>query len=167
MLKNHDMRASITGRVEAIWIKRAHRGPMDSVEEATLVADRGVAGSVDRSRRRQVTLLESEAWAACMAELGVDKDPAGRRANILLSGVRLGHTRGRVLVVGNARLTIGGELTPCERMDEVAPGLQAALRPDWRGGAFAQVLSGGIIRVGDPVEWDAAVAISTHVAQSA
>jgi MOSC domain-containing protein YiiM len=157
----------ITGRVDAIWIKRAHRGPMDSVQEATLVADQGVAGSADRSRRRQVSLLESEAWTACMTELGVDKDPAGRRANILLSGITLGHTRGRVLIIGDARLTIGGELTPCERMDEVTPGLQAALRPDWRGGVFAQVLTGGVIRVGDPVEWDATVAITTHAAQSA
>jgi MOSC domain-containing protein YiiM len=157
----------ITGRVDAIWIKRAHRGPMDSVQKATLVPDKGVAGSVDRSRRRQVSLLESEAWAACMAELGVDKDPAGRRANILLSGVRLSQTRGRVLIVGNARLTIGGELTPCERMDEVTPGLREALLPDWRGGVFAQVLTGGAIRVGDTVEWDAAIAIPAHAAQSA
>lgn len=167
MLKNQASRDSITGRVEAIWVKRAHRGPMDSVHEATLIANQGVGGSVDRSRRRQVTLLESEAWAACMTELGVDKDPGGRRANILLGGVRLGHTRGRVLIIGDARLTIGGELTPCERMDEVTPGLQAALRPDWRGGVFAQVLAGGVIRVGDSVEWDAAVPISAHVAQSA
>jgi MOSC domain-containing protein YiiM len=157
----------VTGRIEAIWIKRAHRGPMDSVQEATLVADKGVEGSVDRSRRRQVTLLESEAWAACMTELGVDKDPAGRRANILLSGISLGHTRGRVLIIGDARLTIGGELTPCERMDEVTPRLQAALRPDWRGGVFAQVLTGGVIRVGDTVEWDAAMLIPSHAAQSA
>jgi MOSC domain-containing protein YiiM len=135
---------------------------MDSVEEATLVAGKGVAGSVDRSRRRQVTLLESEGWAACMRELGVRKDPALRRANILLGGVRLIETRGRTLVIGDARLTIGGELTPCERMDEVTPGLQALLRPDWRGGAFAQVLVGGVIRVGDPVEWEATVPLLGH-----
>jgi MOSC domain-containing protein YiiM len=140
---------------------------MDSVKEATLVADQGVAGSVDRSRRRQVTLLESEAWAASMTELGVDKDPALRRANILLSGVRLVHTRGRILVVGDARLAIGGELTPCDGMDEVTPGLQAALGPDWRGGVFAQILGGGVIRVGDPIEWDAAVPLLPHGAQSA
>jgi len=156
-----------TGHIEAIWIKRAHRGPMDSVQEATLVVDKGVLGSVDRSRRRQVSLLESEAWAACMAELGVDKDPAGRRANILLSGISLAHTRGRVLILGDARLTIGGELTPCERMDEVTPGLREALLPDWRGGVFAQVLTGGVIRVGDTVEWDASVAVAAHVTQSA
>jgi MOSC domain-containing protein YiiM len=131
---------------------------MDSVKEATLVAGQGVAGGVDRSRRRQVTLLESEAWAASMTELGVHKDPALRRANILLSGVRLIDTRGRVLAIADARLAIGGELTPCERMDEVVPGLQAALRPDWRGGVFAQVLTGCVIRVGDPVEWDVSVA---------
>jgi MOSC domain-containing protein YiiM len=155
------------GCVEVIWIKRAHRGRMDSVEEATLVAGEGVAGSADRSRRRQVTLFESEAWAACMTELGVHKDPALRRANILLRGVSLAHTRGRILVIGDTRLAIGGELTPCERMEEATPGLQAALRPDWRGGVFAQVLSGGLIRVGDPVEWDVAVPyrVSDHKAE--
>src|SRR6266576_4442703 len=149
----------MAGRVEAIWIKRAHRGPMDSVAEATLVEGEGVAGSADRSRRRQVTLLESEAWAACMTELGVDKDPAFRRANVLLSGVRLVQTRGRVLVIGDVRLAIGGEVPPCERMEEVTPGLQAALGPDWRGGVFAQVLAGGVIHVGDGVTWEPIVAV--------
>ena len=88
-----------------------------------------------------------------MAELGVERDPSLRRANILLGGVKLAHTRGRVLAIGDARLAIGGELTPCERMDEAAAGLQAALRPDWRGGVFAQVLTSGVIHVGDQVEW--------------
>lgn len=145
---------SIPGRVEAIWIKRAHRGPMDSVAEATLVVGQGVAGSADRSRRRQVTLLESEAWRACMDELGVERDPALRRANILVSGIKLAQTRGRVLSIGDSRLAVGGEVTPCERMEEAVPGLQAAMRPDWRGGVFTQVLAGGVIRVGDQVEWE-------------
>ena len=148
------------GRVEAIWIKRSHRGPMDRVDTATLVVDRGLADSVDRSRRRQVTLLSREAWDRCMTELGADADPAHRRANILVSGLELGNTRGRILGIGVARLAIGGELTPCERMDEVVSGLQEVMRPDWRGGVFAQVVAGGIIRVGDRIDW-APVAVSS------
>jgi len=129
---------------------------MDSVMEATLVEAQGIVGNADQGLRRQVTLLESEAWRACMAELGVDRDPSLRRANILLSGISLAHTRERVLAIGDTRLVIGGEVTPCKRMEEALAGLQAAMRPDWRGGVFSQVLAGGLIRVGDRVEWEAA-----------
>lgn len=143
----------MSGRIEALWIKRAHRGVMDSVQSASLVAGQGIVGNVDRSRRRQVTLVEAESWAACMEELRAAKYPVGRRANILVSGVPLARTRGRILMIGQVTLAIGGELTPCERMEDVTPGLQAALRSDWRGGVFAQVLTGGLICVGDPVHW--------------
>lgn len=141
-------------RIEKIWIKRAHRGPMDAVSEARLVAGKGLDGSVDRSRRRQVTLLSREVWERVTTELGAQLDPSARRANILVSGVELAHTRDRVLRVGDVRLLVGGEVTPCERMEEALTGLQAALRPDWGGGVFAQVLSDGVIRVGDRVEWE-------------
>jgi MOSC domain-containing protein YiiM len=142
------------GRLAAIWLKRAHRGPMDPVTAANLVEGQGVAGSVDRSRRRQVTILAEEAWHACMTELHADLDPSTRRANLLVSGIQLARTRDRVLRVGDARLLIGGEVTPCERMEEALPGLQQTMRPDWRGGAFARVLSGGTVRVGDVVAWE-------------
>ena len=142
------------GRLEAIWVKRAHRGPMDSVQEAELVDARGLAGSVDRSRRRQVTLIERETWDRVMAELGADVDPSARRANLLVSGVSLADTRGRILRIGDARVVIGGETTPCERMDEALPGLRAALRPQWGGGAFGQILKGATIRVGDTISWE-------------
>jgi len=141
------------GRLEAIWIKRAHRGPMDSVQSAELDVERGLVGSVDRSRRRQVTLLEAESWERLMGELHADIDPSARRANMLLSGVSLYQTRGRVLQIGSVQLAIGGETTPCERMDEALPGLQVAMRPMWAGGAFAHVIAGGIVRMGERVAW--------------
>lgn len=140
--------------VVALWSKRAHRGPMDPLSEATLVADKGMQGSVGNSRRRQVTLVSLESWLAATAELGTEVDPIARRANILLTGVDLENTREQILRIGDARLAVGGETTPCERMDEAEPGLRGALRARWRGGTFAQVLTGGIIRVGDAVSWE-------------
>jgi len=127
---------------------------MDPVSNATLVPGQGMQGSAGRSRRRQVTLLSREAWESATAALGHDPGPACRRANILISGIDLAHTRGRVLVVGSCRIAIGGELTPCERMDEAAPGLREALRANWRGGVFGQVLDGGPVSVGDTVSWE-------------
>ena len=142
------------GRVDGMWLKRSHRGPMDPVREIRVSPDDGIVGGVDRSRRRQITLIEREVWDRLMHDLGGNADPSARRANLMVSGIRLPHTRGRVLRVGEARLAIGGELTPCERMDEVLPGLRAAMLPDWGGGAFAQVLGDAMIRVGDTAEWE-------------
>jgi len=142
------------GTLDAIWLKRAHRGPMDEVSEATAIAGRGLDGNVDRSRRRQVTLIEREIWERLMRELDAEVSPSARRANLMVSGVRLANTRGRTLRVGGVRLAIGGETTPCERMDEALSGLRAAMRPDWGGGVFAQVLDDGVITVGDAVEWE-------------
>ena len=142
------------GRIEQIWIKRAHRGPMDSVQHSHCAAGLGLVGNADRSRRRQVTLLERESWERLMSQLGGCEDPSSRRANILVSGIQLAHTRGRILRVHDVRLLIGGEVTPCERMDDVLPGLQDTMRADWAGGVFAEVLSSGIIRVGDAISWE-------------
>jgi MOSC domain-containing protein YiiM len=127
---------------------------MDAVPEVRVTAASGIVGGVDRSRRRQITLIEREVWDRLMRELGGAAEPSARRANLLVTGIRLANTRGRILRLGDARLAIGGELTPCERMDEVLPGLQSAMRPDWGGGAFAQVLDDAVIRVGDLAEWE-------------
>ena len=99
-------------------------------------------------------LLTSMAEAnAALDEAGARADPSRRRANILVSGLRLENTRGRVLEIGETRVRVGGELTPCERMEEIAAGLQAAMRSQWRGGVFGQVSTPGVVRVGDVVRW--------------
>ena len=127
---------------------------MDEVPEATVIAGQGLAGNVDRSRRRQVTIIARERWTAIEEALGVTVAPSGRRANLLVSGVDLENTRGRTLRIGSVRVAIGGETTPCERMDEAHQGLRDAMRPNWGGGVFAQILDDGVVAVGDAVEWD-------------
>ena len=139
------------GRLEAIWLKRARRGSMDAVDHATLTLDRGLVGNADQGGRRQVCIIEREVWERLMEDIGATLEPSVRRANLLVSGIRLQGSRGLVLSVGGCRIRVRGELTPCERMDEAWPGLQAAMRPDWRGGIYGQVIGPGEIRVGDPV----------------
>jgi MOSC domain-containing protein YiiM len=144
----------MSGRVEGIWLKRMRRGPMDAVAEASLVAGRGLVGNANQGGKRQVTLIEREAWDAMMRELGAALPPTTRRANVMVSGFPLARSRGRVLRVGGCRLRVYGETKPCERMEEALPGLRATMFAEWRGGAFAEVLDDGTIRVGDDIQWE-------------
>jgi MOSC domain-containing protein YiiM len=150
----NDPAAPPPGRLEAIWIKRAHRGTMDPVATGALVAGRGLVGNADQGRRRQVTLIEREKWDGLMRQLEASISPSARRANLMISGVGLAESRDRVLRIGACRIRIAGETRPCERMDEALPGLRQAMKVDWAGGVFAEVLDDGPIAVGDTVAWD-------------
>jgi MOSC domain-containing protein YiiM len=141
------------GEIAAIWIKRAHGGPMDAAAEAQLVAGKGIAGNADQNGRRQVTIIDEAAWQDAQRDVGNDVDPAARRANLMLRGVNLADSRGKHLLIGECVVRIFGETRPCHLMDEQAAGLRAALKPEWRGGVFGEIISGGTIRVGDTVKF--------------
>jgi MOSC domain-containing protein YiiM len=89
-----------------------------------------------------------------MRELGSDAGPETRRANVLVSGIDLRASRGRVLRLGGTKIRIGGEVKPCERMEEAVAGLRALMYPEWKGGAFGEIVGGGTVSVGDAVEWE-------------
>ena len=142
------------GTLERIWIKRVRRGPMDPVRTATLEPAYGLIGNANRGGRRQVTIIAHERWSALISALGADLDPSARRANLMVSGIDLEQSRGRILRIGTTRLQINGETRPCEQMEAAHAGLQAAMRERWGGGAFAEVLDGGEIRIGEAVSWE-------------
>jgi MOSC domain-containing protein YiiM len=137
----------------AIFVRPSARAPVQALDETAAVAGVGLEGDHAGGGARQVTLLAQQAWAAACAELGQPLPPSVRRANLVLDGIDLRESRGRVLRIGVCTVEIAGETRPCELLDSAAPGLSKALRPEWRGGAFGRILGGGKLAVGDPVAW--------------
>ena len=135
----------------------APRAAMEVIDRATITPERGVEGDCKGRfkpggrNRRQVTLIERGDWEAATAALGVDLPWSDRRANILVDGIDLPQLPGTVLRIGDVRLVVMVECDPCHRMDALAPGLQQALRDDWRGGVCTRVLAGGEIAVGNAI----------------
>ena len=139
------------GKVEKIWIKRFKRGPMDSVSEANLTENKGIENNADQNGKRQITIIEKEKWQKMIKELECDLDPSARRANLLVSGISLNNSTGKILSIGNCHIKIFGETRPCERMDEAFSGLKTVMAKNWNGGIFGVILNGGTIRTGDKV----------------
>ena len=135
---------------------------MELLDAALVTVDEGVQGDL-RGRirpggkgRRQVSLLEAESWAAAMADLGLSGSAAlpwhTRRTNFFVEGLRFPREGGYVAAVGESlRIRITLECDPCGRMEELQPGLEAALTPDWRGGLLGKVIADGRIAVGDEI----------------
>ncbi|MBL8995496.1 MAG: MOSC domain-containing protein, partial [Spirochaetia bacterium] len=111
-------------------------------------------GNANQGGRRQVTLIEKEIWSD-LGEKFPGLDPSLRRANLLVSGIALKESVGKIIQIGNCRLRILGKTDPCPRMDEARSGLQAALHGNWFGGVYGECLDDGVIQIGDAVSWAA------------
>jgi MOSC domain-containing protein YiiM len=147
-----------TGVLAGIARHAFPRAPMEVIEQVHVSVESGLAGDFrgavkpGKVAKRQVSLIERADWDAAMAELGTDHHWSVRRANLLVEGLDLPQRAGAIVRIGDAvAFEIMVECDPCSRMEEIEPGLKAALTPDWRGGALARVISGGDIRIGDGI----------------
>lgn len=130
---------------------------MEVLTKAEVRLEDGIVGDFRGAMRggpykRQITLMERGDWEAAIAQVGTAIPWEERRVNLLVEALDLPQIKGVRLHIGaDVVLEVTCECDPCERMEALAPGLKAALIPDWRGGVCTVVVSGGAIAVGDKV----------------
>lgn len=144
------------GRVEWIGVRPARRAPLVIVDSVEAREGRGLTGdrfSGGASSKRQVTLIQSEHLPVIAKLLGRDRvDPALLRRNIVVSGINLLSLNGSQFTIGGVLMEGTGPCHPCSRMEETfGAGGYSAVRG--HGGITARVLSGGVIRIGEPVSF--------------
>jgi MOSC domain-containing protein YiiM len=142
------------GTVAAILITATAEAPLSRVDEAEALAGRGLAG--DRyaagrgtfsgpGRGYELTLVAAEV----LDEIQLSWEQA--RRNIVTRGISLNGLVGRRFRIGSVEC-VGRRLAePCAHLEKLArPGL---LRPlVHRGGLRADIIKGGVIRLGDEIE---------------
>jgi MOSC domain-containing protein YiiM len=139
------------GSLLGIAIAPKKRAPMSQIDSATVGIAEGIQGDARGSRpRRQVTVLFREGWDQACQELGADILWTTRRANLFVEGVPVPREGAR-LRIGGCILEVTQETQPCHVMEAAQAGLKRVLTPNWRGGVCCEVVSGGSIRLQDPV----------------
>jgi MOSC domain-containing protein YiiM len=100
---------------------------------------------------RQITLIELESVEALKRDLKIELEPAQTRRNIVTRGVPLNHLVGRQFRLGREVMLQGVRLCePCNHLESLTVrGVREGLLH--RAGLRADIISGGAIRVGDPI----------------
>jgi MOSC domain-containing protein YiiM len=132
-----------------------------SVREVQAVAGEGLVGdryikkagtfSNKPGGGRQITLIELESVEALKRDLKIELEPAQTRRNIVTRGVPLNHLVGRQFRLGREVVLQGVRLCePCNHLESLTlRGVREGLLH--RGGLRADIISGGTLRVGDPI----------------
>ena len=144
------------GRLEWIGLRPGRRAPLLAMNHVEVLADHGLSGDHKAQRaggKRQVTLIQREHLAAVAQLLRRDViDPALLRRNLVVSGLNLLALRNERFRIGDVQFEGTGPCEPCSRMEEVlGAGGYNAMRG--HGGITARVITGGVIAVGDAVEF--------------
>ena len=149
---------TLEAMVEDLFITEWASADMVSQAEVVAVADRGLEGDRYFYRRgsyshwpgrgRDVTLIEAEVLASLSASCAISGAQA--RRNIVTRGIRLNDMVGHYFQLGAVVLYGVRLCEPCPHLDKLThPGVMAALVG--RGGLRADIVEGGVIRVGDVI----------------
>ena len=149
------------GTVVSIHLAETAAEPMVPVKEVRAIPGKGLEGdryfnhtgtySKKSGADREVTLIEVEAIEALKREYGIALEPGAARRNIVTRGVPLNHLVGRKFRVGDVTLRGLRLCEPCAHLERLShSGVREALIH--RGGLRAQILTDGLIRVGDTAE---------------
>lgn len=149
------------GRLEGIARRFETRGDIEVLESTSIAPKTGISGDFRGAlkpgrNKRQISLIEAESWDSAMKDLGLSLPWWMRRANLLVGNLKIPRAEGTLIYIGESCcLEVTMECNPCWRMDEIAPGLQAALAPDWRGGFLTRVITSGSVALGDEIRIEA------------
>ncbi len=147
------------GVVGAIFVGAEALQPMNAVPEVCAQAGCGLEG--DRYAREagtfskkapanQLTLIEEEALAAAERDYELRIGAEETRRNLLTCGIALNHLVGREFSVGRVRLRGVRLCEPCEHLEKLT-GKEVIQALRHRGGLRAEILTNGLIRVGDVI----------------
>lgn len=144
------------GKVISINITPTAEGPLQSLNEVRAIPGRGLEGDryfddAEKRPDRELTLVEAEAIEAFRSEFKIDFDLSGTRRNVVTRGVPLNHLVGKEFWIGDVKARGIRLCEPCATLQrlsnpKVLPGLIH------RGGLRAQILTEGMIRVGEIVK---------------
>jgi len=123
--------------------------PINSVKA---ISNYGLEGDhYQRAGSRQVTLIEKHQLDKMGEILNKEIDPAKTRRNIVVEGMDLLPLIGKTMQIGEALIKVTGPCKPCSRMEEnFGPGGLQSMNGN--GGITAEIIEGGLIRVGDSAE---------------
>lgn len=148
-----------TGRIESIFIAPEAAAPMQSVGEAQAVPGVGLQGDRYAAQKgtfskplpdREITLIEAEAVEALRGEYDVAMSPSEARRNLVTRGVPLNHLVGREFQVGDVRIRGIRLCEPCNHLEGLT-GKPVIKYLAHRAGLRAQILTAGVVRVGDVI----------------
>jgi len=148
------------GTIVSIHIAATGGAPIKSVLAAQAVEGQGLEGdryaaklgtySNDPGSGRAVTLIEIEAIEALRRDYQIVLEPGLTRRNIVTRGVYLNHLVGKEFCAGAVVLRGTRLCDPCAHMEKLT--VKGALRGlIHRGGLRAEIVKGGVMRVGEAI----------------